>query len=104
MDVKDVSWADVMIEVVGKGLSAGTERYHCELGGKTKVDLFMKVSLVGKVNFGGSLTGSGFGMGRGGGAFSGFVFSLSFCFFGWRKSVFPNACCESDFALNFLFS
>ena len=93
-----------MIEVVGKGLSAGTERYHCELGGKTKVDLFMKVSLVGKVGFGGSLTGSGFGMGRGGGAFSGFVFLLSFCFFGWRKSVFPNACCESDFALNFLFS
>ena len=52
-----------MIEVVGKGLSAGTERYHCELGGKTKVDLFMKVSLVSKVGFGGSLTGSGFGMG-----------------------------------------
>ena len=82
LDVKDFSCAGVMVEVVGKGLSAGTERYHCELGGKTKVDLFMKVSLVGKVGFGGSLTGSEFGMGRGGGAFSGFVFLLSFCFFG----------------------
>jgi hypothetical protein len=77
LDVKDVSWDGVMVEVVGKGLSAGTERYHCVLGGKTKEDLFIKVSLVGKMGFGGSL----FGMDRGGGAVSGIVFLLPFCFF-----------------------
>ena len=52
LDVKYVRWAGVMVEVVGKELSAGTEEYHCGLGVKTEGDLCIKVSLVGKVGFG----------------------------------------------------
>ena len=41
----------------------------------------MKVGLVGKLGFGGSLVESQFGMGRGGGAVSGLSFLFPFCFF-----------------------